>query len=158
MHVEGPQVYQMNHQIISFQNMSEYVWHAIGKKWRFGQEKRFFAQKKHLKIAFFGELSDLGRFWTANGWQQVNFRPTPGNVVVWLFKLSMWEVGGIKIVRIQARNIFSRRDTEICRKVIFWGYFWWFLRSGVQIIAKSATFKIGVFWVISDDYITLYVM
>ena len=32
----------------------------------------------------------------------------------------MWEVGGIKIDRTRARKFFSRLDTEICGKVIFW--------------------------------------
>ena len=40
-----------------------------------------FVQKKHLKIADLHKsgLPDFGRPWMANGWHQVNFRPTPEN-------------------------------------------------------------------------------
>ena len=47
-HVEGPQIYQINQQTNSFQNM----WHAIGKKWPFGQEIDF-VQKNTSKSAIF---------------------------------------------------------------------------------------------------------
>ena len=77
------------------------MWHPTGKKWLFGQDNRFFEEKKHLKIGYFcvreSVLPDFGRTWTANGWHQVNFRPIPVNLRVWRFKLAMWEVGGIKI-------------------------------------------------------------
>ena len=50
---------------------------------------------------------------------QVKCRPTPENLGVWRFKLAIWEVGGIKIERTRACNIFLCLCTEIGEKMIF---------------------------------------
>ena len=48
MHVEGPQIYQINRQTNSFQNMCDMLWAKIDCLAR----KIDVMQKKHLKIAF----------------------------------------------------------------------------------------------------------
>ena len=40
----------------------------------------------------------------------------PENLGVWRFKLAMWEVGGIKIERTRARNIFIKWKSEFFGK------------------------------------------
>ena len=73
MHVAGPQIYQMNRQIYSFQNMCDMLSAKID---RLARKMDFLQQKKHLKIAYFGVheswFPDFGRPWTPNGWHQVN--------------------------------------------------------------------------------------
>ena len=95
----------------------------MGKNWQFGQDNQFFAKKKHHKIAYFGVhesgLPDFRRPWTANGWHQVNFKPTPENLGVKRFKLAMWEVGDIKIERTRARNIFYVCTRKLAKKWFF---------------------------------------
>ena len=69
--VEGPQIYQMNLQTNSFQNMCDMLYAKIDSLAR----KIYSLQKKHLKIAYFGGhksgLPDFGRPWTPNRWHQV---------------------------------------------------------------------------------------
>ena len=88
MHVEGPQIYQMNCQINSFQNMCDTLKAKINSLAR-----KIDSLQKHVKIGYFcvhfSGLPDFGRPWTANGWQQVNFGPTPENLGVWRFKLAV---------------------------------------------------------------------
>ena len=52
MHVDGPQKYQMNRQINSFQNMCDMLDAKIDRLAR----KIDSLQKKHFKITFFGGL------------------------------------------------------------------------------------------------------
>ena len=74
-----------------------------------------FVQEKHLKIGYFcvheSGLPDFGRTWTQNGWQQVNFRPTPENLEVWRFRIE----------RTRARYIFVCGCTEIWEKIESFG-------------------------------------
>ena len=120
MRVAGPQIYQTNRQIY----ISEYVWHAIGKNWPFGQENRFFL-KILLEIAYLGVhesgLLDFGRPWTPNGWHQVNFMATPQNLGVRRFKQAMREVGDIKIEPTRARNIYFHVCAQKLAKSCFFG-------------------------------------
>ena len=66
MHVAGPQIYQINRQTNSFQNMCDMLQVTIDHLAR----KIYFVQKKHLKISSFGVhesgLPDFGRTWTQN--------------------------------------------------------------------------------------------
>ena len=97
IHLEGPQIYQMNCQINSFQNMCDMLKAKVDRLAR----KIEFVQKEHLKTGSFGEhesgLPDFGRPWTPNGWHQVNFWGTPEHLGVWRLKLAMWKVGGTKM-------------------------------------------------------------
>ena len=120
------------------------MWHAIDKNWPFGQDNQFCAKKTHQN-GYFGVHEtgspDFGRTRTPNGWHQVNFRPTPENFGVWRFKLGMW-------------HIFLCVCTDIGEDMNFWFLVISEVRSP-DYKAKSAIFKIWVFWVISMYYITL---
>ena len=67
MQLAGPQIYQINRQNNSFQNMYGMLSATIDRLAR----NTDFVQKKHLKIAYFGGhesgLPDFGRTWTPNG-------------------------------------------------------------------------------------------
>ena len=107
MHIDGPQMYQMNRQIDSFQNMSDMLWAKIDS---LARTINSLQRKNITKFAYFGVhesgLPDFRRPWTANGWHQVNLRPTLENLGVWRFNLAIWEVGGIKIEHTRVQNIF----------------------------------------------------
>ena len=66
-HVEGPQMYQINSQTNSFQNMCDMLKITIDRLAR----KIDSLQKEHLRIAYFcvheSGLPDFGRTWTPNG-------------------------------------------------------------------------------------------
>ena len=67
MHVEGPQIYQINRQTNSFQNMYDMPKAKVDPLAR----KIDSFQEKHLKIAYFAgyesRLRDFERPWTPNG-------------------------------------------------------------------------------------------
>ena len=67
IHLEGPQIYQINRQTNSFQNMCDMLKAKVDRLAR----KIEFVQQEHLKTGSFGEhesgLPDFGRPWTPNG-------------------------------------------------------------------------------------------
>ena len=95
-HVEGPQMYQINSQTNSFQNMCDMLKITIDRLAR----KIDSLQKEHLRIAYFcvheSGLPDFGRTWMPNGWHQVYFWGAPESFGVRRFKLAMWKVGGTR--------------------------------------------------------------
>ena len=83
------------------------------KNWPFGQENRFFATKKHLKIAFFL----CARIWKPNGWHQVNFRPTPENFGVWRSKLAQTSnLSQISQIISVEKNLSCGEISDFCKE------------------------------------------
>ena len=72
MHLEDPQMYQMNRQINSFQNMFDMLYAKIDCLAR----KIYFVQKQHHKIAYFG--GHESGWPDPNGHQTVDTRSTWG--------------------------------------------------------------------------------
>ena len=112
MHLKDPQIYQMN-QLIAFRICVT----CYRQRWTVRSilctsQNRLFCVHESL-------LPDFGRPWTANGWNQVNFRPTPENLGVGRLKLVMWEVDGIKVERTQGRYIFYVCARKLATKRFF---------------------------------------
>ena len=81
MHLEGPQMYQMNRQINSFQN----IWGMLLEKY-YRLARKIDSLQKNTSNGYFGGhdsgLPDFGRPWTPNGWHQVNCWGGPENFVI----------------------------------------------------------------------------
>ena len=72
-----------------------------------------------------------------NGWHQVKF---PENLGVWQFKLAMWEVGGIKIERTRARNIFLSKSRMSA--IFFLGIFGDFWGREPRLYSEISDFQV----------------
>ena len=126
MHIAGPQIYQINSQTNSLENMY-YVWYAVGNNWPFGQENRFCAKKTPQNRLFWWTrtgLPDFGRPLTANGWHKANFRFTP------------WKLGGMTIqiryvggwwhqhwAHTSTQHLFSVVTRKFVKKIFFWSQY-----------------------------------
>ena len=120
LHIEGPQIYQMNSRINSFQNMCDMLW---ANNDRLARKIDFLHKKCTSKSPILVDMN-LGYLTLEGpGRQTVNTKSTSGLPLktygVLRFNLAMWEVGGIKIERTLKPTTFFPWDTEFGEKVIF---------------------------------------